>query len=277
MQSQSNYFPLEVGNYWQFRTTHIESFDTTISYTYIQVLSDTSIGQPTQTFKRVKFLTLPPYYPDIVQFFRYDSTTNSVLDYSADYDSTAILFDFSALPSDCWWAWNAEICHLGSDTTDIFGFNKLSRHYLGGSIPSFTVTLTEDFGPTFVIDNQSYVISSIFIYDLIYAKINGAEFGQVVSVEEDILKQPTSFRLYQNYPNPFNPITIIKYQTPRSGLVSMKVYDLLGKEISTLVNEEKSVGEYKVQFNAEGLASGIYFYMLRIEDYTSYKRMTLIK
>ena len=72
-----------------------------------------------------------------------------------------------------------------------------------------------------------------------------------------------SYLLYQNYPNPFNPSTKIKYQLPERGLVTLNVYDVLGNEVATLVNEEKSSGEYEVKFDGTGLPSGIYFYRLQ--------------
>lgn len=74
---------------------------------------------------------------------------------------------------------------------------------------------------------------------------------------------PDDFILYQNYPNPFNPITTISWQSPESGWQTLKVYDILGKEIATLVNDYKPAGNYKTVFNASGFSSGIYFYTLQ--------------
>jgi|GEM_PF-2205570 len=88
---------------------------------------------------------------------------------------------------------------------------------------------------------------------------------------------PTSFNLRQNYPNPFNPTTIISYDLPRSGFVTLKVYDILGREVSTLYNGNQNVGTYNVSFDASKLASGVYFYQLKSGDYTSIKKMVLLK
>lgn len=85
------------------------------------------------------------------------------------------------------------------------------------------------------------------------------------------------FYLYQNYPNPFNPSTVIGYQLPVISYVTIKVYDVLGKEIITLVNEEKPAGNYEVDFNAEDLSSGVYFYQLQIGDFISTKKMILLR
>jgi hypothetical protein len=85
------------------------------------------------------------------------------------------------------------------------------------------------------------------------------------------------FRLEQNYPNPFNPSTTITYQVPENSFVSIKVYDVLGKEVTSLINEEKSVGSYEVEFDATSLPSGIYFYRLQAGNYTTTKKMILLK
>jgi len=86
-----------------------------------------------------------------------------------------------------------------------------------------------------------------------------------------------NFKLEQNYPNPFNPSTKITYQLPVTGFVTLKVYDVLGKEIATLVNQDKSAGSYEVQFNAAEFPSGIYFYTLKAGDFTQTRKMILLK
>jgi len=88
---------------------------------------------------------------------------------------------------------------------------------------------------------------------------------------------PTEFDLYQNYPNPFNPYTTIEYQIPEISLVTLKVYDVLGNEITTLVNEEKPAGSYEVEFDATTLPSGVYFYRLQAGDFFETKKMVLMK
>jgi hypothetical protein len=88
---------------------------------------------------------------------------------------------------------------------------------------------------------------------------------------------PKEYSLSQNYPNPFNPSTTIKYSLPKDGLVTMKIYDLAGREVAKLVNEVKKAGNYQVQFNASNLASGVYFYRIQSNDFVMTKRMVLIK
>jgi hypothetical protein len=152
-----------------------------------------------------------------------------------------------------------------------------------------------DKGITWIdVDNSG--LGYISIYDAvidhnnrIYLATNeGVYLGEadsiVVSVEKYQLIK--SYYLSQNYPNPFNPTTKIKYRIPQSpllggdgrgGLVTLKVYDILGRENVTLVNEEKPAGEYEVEFNAANLPSGIYFYQLEAGSYSETKKMILLK
>ena len=88
---------------------------------------------------------------------------------------------------------------------------------------------------------------------------------------------PDKYTLSQNYPNPFNPTTTIKFQVPNSSFVNLKVYDILGNEVATLVNEEKAAESYNVNFNASGLSSGIYFYKLQSGSFVETKKMILLK
>lgn len=88
---------------------------------------------------------------------------------------------------------------------------------------------------------------------------------------------PNKFELNQNYPNPFNPSTIIKYQLPSESFVTIKIYDLLGKEVATLVNENKSAGNYQINFDAGKLTSGMYIYTISANNFVQSKKMLLMK
>jgi len=101
-----------------------------------------------------------------------------------------------------------------------------------------------------------------------------------VSVDEDInLNEsiPNDYLLYHNYPNPFNNSTVIKYSIPQEGLVTLKVYNLLGEEVAGLVNDTKQTGNYEVSFDATGLPSGVYFYRLQEGNFVETKKMVLMK
>jgi photosystem II stability/assembly factor-like uncharacterized protein len=107
-------------------------------------------------------------------------------------------------------------------------------------------------------------------------------FPCVVSVDDDFSLEPEDYKLYHNYPNPFNPSTIIRYSIPTSEFVTLKVYDVLGNEVATLVNEEIPAGSYEVEFTSHSgsdrnLSSGVYFYTLQAGSFTQTKKLILIK
>lgn len=105
-----------------------------------------------------------------------------------------------------------------------------------------------------------------------------APFPILVGVfRDDDLSQPSAYQLLQNYPNPFNPATTIKYTIPQRTQVSLKVFNLLGQEVASLVNEEQAAGHYVAQFEANNLASGVYFYRLQAGTFSQVKKMVFVK
>lgn len=99
----------------------------------------------------------------------------------------------------------------------------------------------------------------------------------ITDVKDDKQDIPDNYFLSQNYPNPFNPTTVINYQIPQRGFVTLKIFDVLGKEVATLVNEEKSAGNYEVDFSSKGLASGVYIYTMKVNDFVDSKKMILLR
>jgi len=129
--------------------------------------------------------------------------------------------------------------------------------------------------------DRSCLYSNKFLYRLKQIDFDGT-FTYSDEIEAAII--PNDFLLYQNFPNPFNPTTKIKFTIPASPLsfgegqgVRLIVYDILGNEIATLVNEEKPAGEHEVEFDASGLTSGIYFYKLQAGNFVETKKMVLLK
>ena len=186
---------------------------------------------------------------------------------------------------------------------DLFfdGRNSVSdhKHVIRKMLPtpdgqSFTISLNEtknipqtiDLDPTWDADSLSVIVfaqsvSSKTVYQS--ATIRYDELTITDTENENI--SPAEFVLHQNYPNPFNPTTTISYQLPVSSDVTLKVYDLLGREVATLVDEFKPAGRYEINFEASLLPSGIYFYMLQAVDpstdsgqaYIETKKMILLK
>ncbi len=149
-----------------------------------------------------------------------------------------------------------------------------------GFVPGFGTT-TETQSYSFIDEN---VLTGTYKYRLKQIDFDGTfEYSNEIEVEVNFT--PKEFVLYQNYPNPFNPSTKIKYEIPSVTLrqaqsdimVTLKVYDVLGNEVATLVNEEKQSGIYEVEFNATNLSSGIYFYQLKAGNFISIKKMVLLR
>ena len=133
-------------------------------------------------------------------------------------------------------------------------------------------TTTELRSYTYTDDN---VFSGKYSYRLKQIDFSGKfEYSEIVDVEVGI---PSEYSLEQNYPNPFNPITTINYSVKEKGLVTLKIFDVLGNKVKTLVNEEKEAGKYSVKLNASQLASGVYFYSLQAGVFISTKKMVLLK
>jgi pectin methylesterase-like acyl-CoA thioesterase len=151
------------------------------------------------------------------------------------------------------------------------GFKPTQRTTLWGNAVRL---LTDDEAATYTVANIFSKNSSTpaYGYDWTPPAI-------VTSVEEGNSTQqiPTNYELFQNYPNPFNPSTTIKYSMPKNGFVKITLYDVLGSQVKVLVNEEKPAGFYEVKFDASNLASGIYFYSIKADDFMQTKKMILMK
>lgn len=129
-----------------------------------------------------------------------------------------------------------------------------------------TAPLTNSFSQVTVFVSDQSENSDARSYNL--NVVTGIEFESTI---------PNNYQLMQNYPNPFNPQTIISFQIPTISNVTLKIYDVLGREVRTLVNEEMKAGSYKVDFNSKGLSSGIYFYRITAGNFSEIKKMVLLK
>jgi hypothetical protein len=121
--------------------------------------------------------------------------------------------------------------------------------------------------------SEEYLYAGTYDAGICYRKLADL----LVNIALRNLQNPDKFILNQNYPNPFNPSTTISFSLPSHSFVSLKVFDLLGKEVATIVSEELPAGNYKRIWNAENLASGIYFYRLQAGNFTETKKLILMK
>ena len=280
VDSLETIFPLQVGNYWQYQVLQVFFDDTTYSYTFAVVLKDTVIGSQSNSYYALKVaFSGKPFSPqDTIRYIRYDSLSSSIIEYdNIRGRGESTLFKLNAVENDCWDYFGIEVCCTAIDTLVVFGEDKQTKIYstLDSTPPSWGYKLAKDFGPIKIGDNQSWGFLVYSVYNLVYAKINGIEYG-ILSVDNNI-EPRENYLLSQNYPNPFNPSTSIHYAVSSRQFVSLKVYDLLGKEVATLINEEKPAGTYEIEFNATNLPSSIYFYRLQAGSFVETKKMVLLK
>ncbi|MEP7171214.1 MAG: T9SS type A sorting domain-containing protein [Bacteroidota bacterium] len=146
---------------------------------------------------------------------------------------------------------------------------------------------TSDYGATWETQNLTLDYGIVLIGADLLSSVNGfvggtdcilkTTNGGSVSIHQSSETSPDKFTLSQNYPNPFNPNTKINYELRITNYVTLKVFDVLGNEVRTLVNEKQNAGSYQVDFEGSGLSSGIYFYTLKTDGFSETKRMTLLK
>jgi len=276
-----NYFPLEVGNRWDYFVD--------VEYPggyYLDTFSIEIIDQKilTNGIEYYEFSKPYPFWYKFVQsyFVREESSFIYFFDEEDSIDCFAFRFD---LPQDTFYL------NCKNDETqvwfvsDSFSWWGVNTDY---QTQSFGVGYSHRFFNNFgVFEYDDYLWLQRYYYDLSGCIVSGITYGELlVSVEndEDI---PKTISLSQNYPNPFNPGKSIQYALSSRQFVKLKVYDVLGNEIATLINEGKSAGSYEIEFPAKdrsasggdaySLPSGIYLYRLQVGNYVETKKMILLK
>jgi hypothetical protein len=257
MNSDSSYFPLSISNEWTINS--IFSTDT-ISVT------DTT---------RIHGLL---YYKMGLEYFR--ESGNKI--YLLKQDNTEfLLYNFDANVGDSWKIQPDNPCLYGSALT-MHGKKDTVTTPAGkftNCIHLINTKICFDAGLI-----ESWFVKGIGRVKFYYDNIGGAIAHNLISYKINAitnvpigLNESVTYRLFQNYPNPFNPETKINYNVSKSGFVTIKVYDLLGREVTTLVNENKPAGNYSIKFDGSKLVSGIYFYRMKAGDFVQTKKLILLK
>lgn len=268
---QPNYFPINLGNEYQFIGCR------TLEYIYGRIERDTIYPNGKQYYSL-------PY--GVFEFgdTRVDSNGN-ILSISKPFfggePDEQLLFKADAVLNEIWpVAWNfGPVIDTGyarciyDDSLYVFGVKRRVKGTLifDESYHYYYFWLAEEIG---LIRTQYDDGSGL---DLNYAKIDEKIYGTLVSVDNELSLIPEEFSVSQNYPNPFNPSTVINYAVKDAGIVRIKVYDILGSEVASLVNETKEAGNYSVEFNAASLPSGVYIYTMQAGDFISSRKMIFLK
>ena len=266
------YMPLQIGNQWQYKVHQIvygpPHTDTTIYYSFFVVERDTimSNGYQYQLIKSCDSTT---------RYIHIDSVTACVYEYAND-SSRGLKTDSLRCSEGDWFGGGSQCDFI--DTTTVLNYQTWIMG-ISWIAPDITLShaLAMNIGKTYQYRYESFGWGIEWISNLVYAKINGVEFGEMVNSIREIKNELTGFNLHQNFPNPFNPSTRINYQISELSFVMIKVYDVLGNEVKTLLREEKPIGGYEVEFNATGLPSGIYFYRIQAGDFSETKKMVLLR
>jgi hypothetical protein len=272
-----SFFPHAVGNVWEYDTpTGIQKFE---------ILSD----------------SIDPNHNIFIYLNRYPSykidTNNNVYRLSSLSQNMWLDYKLAADSADYWLV--DSITYWFARVSNVYSIAFGGKERIIKEI-EYGISLGSVFDPNYfwvyTIETLAEGIGLVYKWNeedpqgpqkvLLGCVIDGDTLGVLTSIEDNF-KLPDVFLLSQNYPNPFNPTTTIKYSIPsyknpfqggaRGGLVTLKIYDILGNEVAVLVNEEKSPGEYEVIFNASNLSSGVYYYKLTAGDFTNVKKLMLLK
>lgn len=269
-----DYFPLEAGNFWRYSTSICVHGDCDWGARNVEVTYDTLINNR-------KYFNIEGWFFDEDFFYRSDSaglyfvTQSSVIEYQLlDYNSPQFTSHQVGYLD-----WTSHFQF--QDTISFFDGEPQPVRYYGIDAWPFSYLsfeLMKDIGVISFTDLELIGDSGGSLRGCI---ISGIPYGIYVEVEEDNI--PTNFSLFQNYPNPFNPTTTIEFVIPnlselKSALhTKLIVYDVLGREVKTLINQPMKPGNHKVEFNASEFASGVYFYKLTAGSFIDTKKLVLIK
>jgi hypothetical protein len=158
----------------------------------------------------------------------------------------------------------------------VFGLQKMVRRYAFDGLVQYAVTLADGFGIIHAEDYGDGGWPYVAMWDIRGSIIRDTLYGTVLSISDEKTRT-TKLGLYQNYPNPFNPSTTIKYELPTSSVVKLSVYDMLGREVSVLVNERRDAGVHEVRFDGTRLSSGVYFCRLTARSFVQTRKFLLIR
>jgi hypothetical protein len=281
-----DYYPLEQGNTWCYRVVaNPLRFPSDTSIVQTSVVGDTLLPSG-HVYTRLSSLDALG-----ARYVRSDSAY--VYYYPDRWGNEGPMYNLQAMPPhldtvlwngffDAWLSW--------ADTITVFGRRCAARSYTFGGLVRYDATLVEGFGIVHATDYADGEYPFQYAWDLQGCIIRDTSYGIIVSVPQDEIL-PTGFALSQNYPNPFNPSTTIDYELPRTSHVTLIVYDMLGRQVVTLVNGVEEPGHKSVEWNAANFASGVYFCTLQarpidgwprftgqaVEDFTQTKPLMLIK
>jgi len=288
----ANVKPLKPGNKWCYSQTGYAHGGIDLDGEYVEIVSTDSLVLNDSVFHYIRGFFYPANGGNTWELDqRYEMSDSTGVIYRGLNGVTDRVWDFSY--------------PVGDTIQGISGMTVILAHYDTLIFSDFSDmvyvwTSTDHFN--FSYDNHIKAVNGLGLVYLIVngidhnltrnlhgALLDGIAYGDtsiIISSTITAEGNPNDYTLYQNYPNPFNPVTTITYEITQAGLVTLRVFNVLGREVAILVNEKKNRGRYSVNFSAEGftvgedearLASGVYIYQLRVNDYVDSKKMLMIK
>jgi len=278
-ESDLNFYPLDIGNYWEY-----EAMNGPNPYGFFEPLysllvnGDTTLanGNNYKILERKYFNSSSRSY----SYERIDSLDGSVYCFDVKNNVEFKIDSLFANPGDTIAAssFGAPSTTGGIVCREIKSSNLFDEVFMvkefedNSTVPGKIYSLAKGLGKIY---DWTYE-GNFWIERLTYAKIQGKEYGEIVGVKNEN-NIPRDLALHQNYPNPFNPETLIEYDLSKSSNIKLKIFNLLGEEIVTLIDDFNSAGKYKISFNAAHLTSGVYFYSLITEEKVLTKKMILLR
>jgi hypothetical protein len=268
----TDWYPLHIGDKWEY-------YGDGYGYYQVEVIGDTMMPNGQLYYK----------FSEGVYAWRFQRKVgNDIVYYYSTADGNEyMLFNFkladrelwkSPFVGENWWG----IFKTGSDNNNLLNYPVMYKIFERAIIdttvnpPDTTWGYLIDAYPTRITKGFGITSYSYDLENIVGARINGKGYGTLVGIKENE-EIVTEYKLHQNYPNPFNPSTTISYQISASSHVSLKIFDVLGREVAVLVNEKKSRGYYNVTFNGKNLSSGVYYYSLTSGSKRINKSMILLK
>lgn len=271
LDSALAFFPMAIGNTWQYghyiaavNPANLEGYWT------LRVIGDSTMpnGKNYKVFLEGPTVSLALSNPT---YLRMDSTTANIYEGNPSVGGGEYVWDsLLARPRDgSRWS---NMLYIRSDT--ILGVPTVTRYiqfYVDGLRRGIAYNLGQFYFEYTDYDEWAR------IDNLVYAKIDGHEYGTLVSVNPPTQTTPKEFELLQNYPNPFNPSTTIRYVLPSRAHVTLSVFNTLGQAVATLVEEMQNPGSHEARFDGTNSASGVYFYRLQAGTFVQTKRLVILK
>jgi len=269
IDSALSYFPLHNGDRWEY-FYHWAAITNGDTYT-ITVEGDTLMTNG-KLYKKMVNRQIPNNLIKSSSFIRIDSLQAKLYAYNIDSLGNEYFLDSLRLTIGTNSRRYGRLMSI--DTIRLWGITTTRQNfgvYVGGS--SYSVA----YGIGLISASSGEYLDIPYYTTLLYTQINGNEYGTFVNVKKDEPSHSTEFSLEQNYPNPFNPSTTIRYFLSKACFISLKVYNILGQELRTIISGQQFAGRYEILFDARNLPSGVYFYKLQTGNHTDIKAMVLIK